>query len=117
MKDGINYIDNYTVLLNLLAPGKDYVHVTGTFNNWAIEDQYQMKRSTDGERFWIQIGGLTKGQDYIFQYVVDGSIRIADPFTDQVADPWNDQWISSETYPNNRTLSVLNRLMFLSTYT
>ncbi|MEN8139286.1 MAG: starch-binding protein [Bacteroidota bacterium] len=100
MKDGINYIDDNTVLLNLLAPDKDFVHVTGTFNNWAIEDQYQMKRTPDGERFWIYIHNLTKGQDYIFQYIVDGKIRIADPFADQIADPWNDQHIPSSTYPN-----------------
>ena len=27
-------------------------------------------------------------------------MRIADPYTELVIDPWNDQWIPEETYPN-----------------
>ncbi len=97
--DGINYIDDNTVILSLLAPGKDFVHVVGDFNSWQIDPAYQMSRTPDGERFWLQINGLTSGQEYIFQYIIDGDIRIADPYTDKVADPWNDGSIPEETYP------------------
>ncbi|GAA4845073.1 starch-binding protein [Algivirga pacifica] len=99
VKDGINYIDDQTVVLVLLAPNKGDVFVTGDFNNWAIDPNYQMKKTPDGERFWLQIGGLTPKKEYIFQYLVDGNLRIADPYTEKVADPWNDQYISEETYP------------------
>lgn len=54
----------------------------------------------DGEYFWITLSGLTKGEEYAFQYLVDGSIYIADPYTDKVLDPWNDSYIESTTYPN-----------------
>lgn len=59
----------------------------------------------DGEYFWITLSGLTKGEEYAFQYLVDGSIYIADPYTDKVLDPWNDSYIESTTYPNLKTLS------------
>jgi len=31
---------------------------------------------------------------------VDGTIRIAGPYTDKVLDPWNDSWIPAQTYPD-----------------
>jgi 1,4-alpha-glucan branching enzyme len=97
--DGINYIDNNTVVLSLYAPEKQFVFVIGDFNNWEIaEDQY-MKKTPGGERYWIQIDGLVEGQEYIFQYLVDGWLHIGDPYSEKVSDPWNDQYISEATYP------------------
>ncbi|HYG40401.1 MAG TPA: alpha-amylase family glycosyl hydrolase, partial [Cytophagales bacterium] len=97
VKDGINYIDDQTVILSLLAPGKDFVFVLGEFNNWQTNSSYQMKK--DGERFWLEISGLTKGVEYAFQYFVDGEVKIADPFSDKVLDP-DDQYIPANSYPN-----------------
>jgi 1,4-alpha-glucan branching enzyme len=54
----------------------------------------------DGDFFWLEINGLTSGQPYLFQYYIDGKLKIADPYTDQIADPWNDQYITSTTYPD-----------------
>ena len=50
--------------------------------------------------FWLTINNLEPGKPYIYQYFIDGSIKIADPYTDQTSDPWNDQYISDTTYPN-----------------
>ncbi len=97
--DGINYIDNNTVILSLYAPEKEYVFVIGDFNNWEIaEDQY-MKKTPGGERFWVQIDGLIEGQEYIYQYLVNGWLHIGDPYAEKVSDPWNDQYIGEDTYP------------------
>lgn len=97
--DGINYIDNNTVTLSFYAPEKEYVFVIGDFNNWEItEDQY-MKQTPDGDRYWVQIDGLVEGQEYIYQYLVDGWLHIGDPYAEKVSDPWNDQYIDEETYP------------------
>ncbi|HCC71652.1 MAG TPA: alpha-amylase, partial [Bacteroidales bacterium] len=30
---------------------------------------------------------------------MDGSVRIGDPYAEKVLDPWNDQYITDETYP------------------
>lgn len=99
--DGINYLDDSTkVILSLLAPGKQFVYAVGDFNNWSVDNNYLMNKSTDGEHFWIEIIGLTPGKEYVFQYWVDGTLKIGDPFADKVADPWNDAQIPSTVYPN-----------------
>jgi glycosidase len=96
--NGINYnTDPTKVTLSLLAPGKTSVYVIGDFNNWQVDPAYQMK--LDGEHFWLGINGLTAGQEYIFQYLIDETIRVADPFTDKVSDPWDDKYIDAATYP------------------
>jgi len=93
--DGINYINDNTVVLVVVAPNKGSAYVTGTFNSWG---QTNMNKTPDGKKFWVQLDGLNAGQEYIYQYVVDG-IRIADPYAEKILDPWNDQYISSSTYP------------------
>ena len=97
---GINYIDGGTVTLVLHAPGKGNVFVLGEFNNWIQLNAYQMKK--DGDYFWTTLSNLTPGHIYGFQYLVDGTIRISDPFAEMVLDPWNDKWINEKynIYPN-----------------
>jgi 1,4-alpha-glucan branching enzyme len=96
--DGINYLDSTTVILSLFAPGKDHCFAIGDFNDWQLDSQYYMNKTPDGTHFWIQINNLIPRKEYIFQYLVDGAIRIADPYADKISDP-NDQYISSSTYP------------------
>ncbi|HEY9044973.1 MAG TPA: alpha-amylase family glycosyl hydrolase, partial [Ohtaekwangia sp.] len=99
--DGINYGSDPTkVTLSLWAPGKTSVYVRGDFNDWEIDTQYQMKK--DGEHFWIQLSGLTAGQEYGFQYLVEESVWIADPYADKVLDP-DDQYIPASVYPSLKT--------------
>ena len=100
IKDGINYLDDSTVILCLYAPDKEYVFAWGDYSNWELSDEVYMKRTPDGNRYWIEITGLVPHQQYIYQYFIDGEIRVGDMYADQVSDPWNDQWISSSTYPN-----------------
>jgi len=97
-RDGINYTsDQTTVTLSLFAPGKDNVYVIGDFNNWQTSDTYLMKK--DGDRFWLTISNLTPQKEYVFQYLIDGDIRIGDPYCDQVSDPYDDQYITESVYP------------------
>ncbi|MFT5748841.1 MAG: 1,4-alpha-glucan branching enzyme [Ancylomarina sp.] len=97
IKDGINYIDDHTVTLALYAPNKEYIFVIGDFNDWNYDNNFQMNK--DGDYFWITLDNLTAGKEYIFQYVIDGTIKIADPYADKLLDPWNDSYISASTYP------------------
>lgn len=99
VEDGINYIGNDSVVFVLTAPGKLNSFVLGDFNNWLISDRAYMNITPDGEKFWLGIGQLTPGQEYRFQYLVDGSIRIGDPYAEKVLDPWNDEYIPEDTYP------------------
>ena len=98
--DGINYIDDNTVILCLYAPMKNYVFAIGDFSNWEINDDVYMKRSSNGSRYWVQLNNLESGKEYIYQYFIDGNLRVGDPYADKVSDPWNDQYISSSTYPD-----------------
>ena len=103
LKDGITYVDDSTVQLSLFAPHKKFVHVIGDFNNWEIDSQYAMNRdkvNADSTYYWIEINGLTPGQEYGFQYLVDGQIRVADPYAEKVLDKNNDPEIPESIYPN-----------------
>ncbi len=98
--DGINYHGDTAATLVLYAPGKDNVFLIGDFNGWELSNDYQLINTTDGNRWWITIDGLEAGTEYAFQYLVDANIRIADPYTEKILDPWNDQYIPETTYPN-----------------
>ncbi|MBN1416663.1 MAG: T9SS type A sorting domain-containing protein [Bacteroidales bacterium] len=100
IRDGINYVDTSTVILSLFAPYKEYVYATGDFNDWELDSNSMMHRTPDGQRFWIEIRDLTPRKEYVFQYIVDGNIRIGDPYADKVIDQLNDPEISDEIYPN-----------------
>jgi glycosidase len=103
VRDGINYEPGDTsVTLVLFAPGKQGVFLLGDFNNWTQQAAYQMARTPDGNRYWLRITGLVKGTEYAYQYLVDGSQRIADYYTEKVLDPNNDPSIPAETYPSLR---------------
>ncbi len=97
---GINYTSNTSVRLWLYAPGKQNIYVIGSFNNYQANPAYAMRKSLDGNSWWVDITGLTAGQIYTFQYLVDGQLKIAEPYSELVLDPWNDQYILPATYPN-----------------
>lgn len=97
-KKGINYPSANSVALVLWAPKKEFVYVLGDFNNWQPDNSYLMKK--DGDFFWLEINNLAPGKEYIFQYFIDGKIKIADPYTEKISDPWNDQYIPASVYPD-----------------
>ena len=82
----------------LFAPGKKSVVLLGDFNDYAPSNAYMMKK--DGDYFWITVSGLDEGVEYGYQYLVDGAIKIGDPYATKILDPWNDKWIDASVYPN-----------------
>lgn len=100
MQDGINYIDEDEVVLVFYAPHKNNVYVIGEFNNWQPSQQYLLNRTPDEQRYWIRLTGLPAGEEVAYQYLVDGSVAVADPYTDKILDPDNDKYIPNTTYPN-----------------
>jgi 1,4-alpha-glucan branching enzyme len=100
-KDGITYLNGGTsVILNLTAPNKQFVYAIGEFNNWQTLNSAFMNRTPDGNNWWVQINGLTPGREYAYQYLVDGSLRVADPYCEKILDPNDDQFIPAITYPS-----------------
>ena len=97
---GINYISDTEVILVLEAPKKKNVFVIGDFNDWEVLADYQMNLTPDGELFWLKIENLIPQEEYIFQYLVDGEIRIGDPYADKISDPFLDtEIIQQNRYP------------------
>ncbi|MBD3724485.1 MAG: T9SS type A sorting domain-containing protein, partial [Flavobacteriaceae bacterium] len=111
---GINYnsSDNTKATLVLNAPGKDFVYVAGSFNNWQPTAAYAMKKDPSSSKFWLELTGLTAGQVYTYQYwVVDQTptansqamVKTADPCSTLVLSPYDDPWISAASFPNLNT--------------
>ncbi|MCH3885032.1 alpha-amylase family glycosyl hydrolase [Tenacibaculum aquimarinum] len=102
MKDGINLnpADNTKTTLVFYAPGKDFIHLIGSFNNWQIDDAYLLKKDPSDDRFWIELTGLTPQTDYSYQYIINAELRVADPYSTVVLTESNDQYINATTYPN-----------------
>ena len=105
MKQGISYdpADPTKVGLALYAPGKAYVHVIGSFNNWTVSANHLMKKDTTNPNlYWIEITGLTPQQIYTFQYRTADGIKVADPYSPLVLSPYDDQYINQNAmvYPD-----------------
>jgi 1,4-alpha-glucan branching enzyme len=96
-RKGISYPDDESVRLVLWAPGKKYVYLLSELSNWKPDNNYQLTKY--GDYFWIEIDGLESGKEYAFQYLIDGELTIADPYTEKILDPQNDPHITNETYP------------------
>ncbi len=99
--DGINYLSNSSVRLSLFAPYKEFVYVLGDFNDWSPSADYLMHKEihgADSTWFWLEIDDLSPGQEYAFQYLVDGNLRIADPYSELTLHPEDDPYIPSSIY-------------------
>ncbi|PWA06812.1 alpha-amylase family glycosyl hydrolase [Flavobacterium psychrotolerans] len=111
LEDGINYNsgDATKATLVLTAPGKDFVYVAGSFNNWQPTGVYSMKKDEATGKFWLELTGLVSGATNSYQYwVVDQTpttnspvlVKTADPFSTLVLSPYDDPYIPSANYPN-----------------
>lgn len=103
IEPGITYLDNSSATLCLFAPGKKFVYLIGDFNDWKVDHSYLMHRDSvgpDSILFWYTLTNLTPGEEIGFQYLVDGDIRIGDPYSELVLDGYHDQFITSQTFPN-----------------
>jgi glycosidase len=104
LKDGINYTatnrnDIGHVAFVLYAPKKKFVYLLGEFNNWQINPTYLMNRTPDGSRYWLELSDLPSGET-AFQYLVDGTIPVGDPYAEKILDRNNDKFIPATTYPD-----------------
>ena len=111
LEDGINYnpTDATKATLVLTAPGKDYVYVAGSFNNYQPGPVHAMKKDPTTSKFWLELTGLTPNVNYSYQYwVVDNTpianspklVKTADPFSTLVLSPFDDPGIPAANYPN-----------------
>src|SRR5690606_14731323 len=103
-----------SVILTLYAPEKKGIFIIGDFNDWKAQSDYFMKRSPDGKRWWLQIDGLDPQREYAYQFLVDGTLKIADPYAEKILDPDNDTYIpvtnykDNKTYPSGKTTGIVS---------
>ncbi len=92
-KEGVT-VEGSEATVVLYAPDKQQVILLGDFNEFAPSNQYLMKR--DGDYFWTTVSDLKPNTEYAYQFLVDGTIRVGDPYCEKILDPWNDSWINYE---------------------
>jgi 1,4-alpha-glucan branching enzyme len=106
-KDGVVFINGGTsAIITLYAPGKSSVALIGDFNDWQATATYQLKLAPDQRTWWVQVDGLNPNTEYAYQFLVDGRLKIADPYCEKVLDPTNDSFISSAVYPGLKPYPV-----------
>ncbi|WP_035085854.1 alpha-amylase family glycosyl hydrolase [Aquimarina latercula] len=101
MKDGLN-LNGTSATFVLYAPAKNYVHLKGNFNNndWTLDNTYLLNKDSTQDRFWITLDNLTDNADILYQYVVDASISVADPYSTLILSEFNDVFIDNVTFPD-----------------
>lgn len=100
VKDGINYVSATEAILVFYAPHKNNAYVIGEFNNWQPSEPYLMNKTPDGTRYWLRLTNLPAGREVAYQYLVDGSMAVADPYTEKILDPNNDKYLTNANYPS-----------------
>jgi len=100
-KEGVVFINGGTsAIVTLYAPYKSSVYLIGEFNDWQTLPAYLMKLAPDNNTWWIQVDNLNPNTAYAYQFLIESTIRVADPYSELLLDPFNDPYISNTTYPN-----------------
>lgn len=91
-----------SVTFCIAAPDKKSVVLVPSWNGYNVTSDLQMKyQDYNGYRYyWTTVNGLEKDTNYIYYYLVDGTIAVADPYARLILDPWSDKYISESVYPD-----------------
>ena len=115
-RNGLSYrSDGSGYGFSLTAPGKEHVFLLCPANNFTADVNYQMRKVPEGDRFWIDLpAGDFSGSRNLYQYLVDGEIIIADPYSKVVLDPWNDAGVDASIMSEFPDYPVENTSGFVS---
>ncbi len=114
VQNGLNYFSDSTYLFQLHAPLKEFVFLLCPENTYSPDAAFKMHQSEDENTFWIELPrtDFASGNN-TYQYLLNGGIRIADPFSEVVLDPSNDFWIDANVmstlppYPTGMTSGIV----------
>ncbi len=100
LKNGVNENADGSVTFVLSAPLKSDVMLIGSFSNWELLSEYQMNK--DGDDFWVTVPAteFTANTEFMYQYLVDFDILVADPYSELILDPGSDPFIKPGNFPN-----------------
>lgn len=89
---------NGDVIFCLAAPSKSSVVLVPSWDDYQILDKNIMSyQDYNGYRyFWIKISGLDPDTRYPYYFLVDGNIKVGDPYAKLVLDPYSDKWIEQD---------------------
>ncbi|CDS92940.1 alpha-amylase family glycosyl hydrolase [Sphingobacterium faecium] len=104
-----------TVSFAVTAPGKSTIFLLGSFNNFQPESTYVLKQTPDGNTWWLTINDLDFSKKYAYQFLIDGQLRIADPYSNLVLDPLYDSSLGNSiadlpSYPIQQTTGQVSIL-------
>ena len=95
---GVNYLDS-TYLFMLYAPGKDNVFLLTPENDFSLAEGFAMNVSLNGDTFWIELPRtIFENGKNTYQYLVDGVLKVADPYAPFVLDPDHDSFVRSSHF-------------------
>lgn len=116
VKEGVT-VNGNEATFKLFAPNKESVSLLADFNDFSITNAHLMKK--DGDYFWLTVTGLEANTEYAYQYLVDQTIKVGDPYSTKILDPWNDKWINYDVmiYPNLREYPSDKATDILSVFT
>ena len=91
-----------SVTFCLAAPGKSSVILVPSWDDYAIKTSNVMSyHDYNGYRyFWITVKGLDPSTPYPYYYLVDGTIKVGDPYARLVLDCYNDKYLDDSIWPD-----------------
>ena len=87
---GLNILNDESAILALYAPKKEHAFVLGDFNDFMPQENYQMNVTPDNTTYWLRLENLDPSKVHVYQYLVDGNIKFADPYSRLILDDRND---------------------------
>lgn len=85
-----------TVTFCIAAPNKSSVIIVPSWDDYQVLDKNIMYYHdyNNARYFWITVSGLRDDVYYPYYYIVDGTIRVGDPYAKLVLDNYSDKWIN-----------------------
>ena len=101
-EDGITLNHDGSATFVLHAPYKKSVFLIGDFNDWKVDNDFLLKRTggSEDEKWWITYSNFESDKVYRFQYIVDGNLRIADPYSEFILEPEYTDALPKNVYPD-----------------
>ena len=99
LKPGLNQIDETNVILVLDAPGKTNALLHTNLDDFRFNSARWLKQTPDQRYFWSEVDiSALNGAPFLYNYIVDEDIVIADPMAEAVLDRNNDVYIDESTF-------------------
>ncbi len=89
-----------TVTFCLAAPMKSSVILVPSWNDYQVLDHNVMNyQDYNGNRYFLTtVSGLDNSTWYPYYYLVDGTLRVGDPYANLVLDGYSDKWLPGDVF-------------------